>query len=68
MKKMIFYLMNSIISTIFLSIRFAFSLFVIDKGYITESSNLWLNIFTGALIIILICNIYLAYKESRVVK
>lgn len=65
MKKFIFYITNSIICSVFLAIRFAFSLFVADREYLTDSTSGWLTIFTFILVIGLLVNIYFAYLESK---
>lgn len=65
MKKIIFYATNSIVCSIFLAVRFSFSLFVVDKEYILDSDMAKINIFTFLLIIILLINIVMSYIEAK---
>lgn len=65
MKKMLFYVSNSIICSIFLTIRWLFDLIVIDKDYILDSDLNKINIITFILITALLLNIILGYFESK---
>lgn len=57
-------MMNSLICSLFLSVRFVFSLFGFNDGYITDSQMSLINAFCFILIIILIINIYFAFGEK----
>lgn len=62
---MLFYVSNSIICSIFLTIRWLFDLIVIDKDYILDSDLNKINIITFILITALLLNIILGYFESK---
>ena len=65
MKKILFYTINALICSMFLSVRLAFTLFVVDKGYLTDQASALLGMFTFLLLVILLINICLAYFEMK---
>ena len=65
MKKMLFYMINAFICSLFLSVKFAYEFFVFDKGIHTEAYNGLIDGFAFMLICLLILNIYLGYLESK---
>lgn len=64
MKKMIFYVTNTIICAIFLNIRLAFLLFG-DVSNLGGSLLTVVNILTAVIATIMLINIFLSYKETK---
>lgn len=66
MKKVIYYMMNALISAIFLSVRFNAWLttnYINDEG--ARQKNAWIAIFTIILVIWLFTSIFKAYSEMK---
>ena len=64
MKKMLFYLTNTIICALFLNIRLAFFLFG-DVSKLASGRITMINVLTAVIGTIMLLNIYLAYKEAK---
>lgn len=63
MKKMIYYVSNACICTVFLAIRFIYYLFVNDELHSYHGSLI--NLITFVVMVLLIINLYLGYVESK---
>lgn len=63
MKKMIYYIFNAFICTVFLAIRFAHYLFLNEELYSYRGSLI--NIITFIVMVLLMINLYLGYVESK---
>lgn len=64
MKKMMFYITNTIICAIFLNIRLAFLLFG-DVSKLGDGMLTIVNVLTAVVATIMLVNIFLSYKESK---
>lgn len=65
MKKMVFYVTNTIICAIFLNIRLAFLLFG-DVSKLDGGMLVIINILTAVIATIMLVNILLSYRESKI--
>lgn len=64
MKKMLFYLTNTIICALFLNIRLAFFLFG-DASKLAGGSLTMINVLTAIIGTVMLLNIYLGYREAK---
>jgi len=64
-KKLVFYISNTLICSIFLVIRFIHFLFEGDNSSLTSTQHNLVIFITVVLILLLLLNIYLSFCESN---
>ena len=64
MKKMLFYITNTVLCALFLNIRLAFLLFG-DISALNQKTVTIVNVLTAIISTIMIISIILSYKESK---